>query len=95
MNGKEAVDWVKSRKTFDVVLMDMQMPVMDGLEACNIIRNSGLEKRPKVIFVTAHALGSYENECYRAGAAGFLSKPCDINSVKDVLTKTMAKIISS
>lgn len=95
VNGQEAVDYVKGGKDYDVVLMDMQMPVMDGLEACTMIRNSVLEKRPKVVFVTAHALGSYEKECYKAGAADFLSKPCNIDSVKQVLERTMRKRASS
>ena len=96
-NGQQAIDFVLERKDFDVVLMDMQMPIMDGLEACRHIQNhhntSGglLKKQPEAIFVTAHALGSYEQECYKAGAAGFLSKPCDIQSVKQVLTQTMIK----
>ena len=65
------------------------MPVMDGLEACKVIRASGLENRPKVIFVTAHALQNYKEECYKAGAAGFLAKPCKIDSVRKALTETM------
>ena len=68
---------------------------MDGLEACRRIRNSTLEKRPKVIFVTAHALENYEQECYKAGAAAFLTKPCHIDSVKKVLADTIMSSAAS
>jgi len=82
-NGKLAVDR-EANEIFDIVLMDMQMPVMDGIEACRIIHDrvhsDGLP-RPKVIFVTAHALNTYEDKCYEAGADDFLSKPCSLSTV--------------
>jgi CheY-like chemotaxis protein len=86
-NGKKAVDREIAER-FDVVLMDMQMPVMDGLAACRLISNRQLEEggHPKatVVFVTAHVSAQFEEECFRAGASGFLSKPCNIRRFRYV-----------
>ena len=76
-NGQEAVD-IANEKTFDVIFMDMQMPVMDGLEACRQIvnrkRNTD-ELTPRIIFVTAHALTNFQDDAQAAGGSGFISKP--------------------
>lgn len=75
-NGREAVDET-ARRPYDVVLMDVQMPVMDGLEAMSRIRqrekNSG--HRLPIIALTAHAMKDYDQKCYAAGADAYLSKP--------------------
>jgi PAS domain S-box-containing protein len=75
-NGKEAVDlWEKD--SFDLILMDMQMPIMDGLEAVRIIR--GLEqstgKHMPIIALTANAMKGDEERCLEAGCDGYVSKP--------------------
>src|SRR5258706_11803206 len=75
-NGKEAVDAVK-REQFDVVLMDVQMPVMGGFEATRLIREhegpSG--GRMPIIAVTAHAMKGDREACFAAGMDGFPPKP--------------------
>jgi two-component system sensor histidine kinase/response regulator len=80
-HGQEAVDAVK-REQFDVVLMDVQMPVMGGFEATRLIREheatSG--KRTPIIAVTAHAMKGDREACFTAGMDGFAPKP--IQSVK-------------
>lgn len=80
-NGQEAVDAVK-REQFDVVLMDVQMPVMGGFEATRLIREhettSG--RRTPIIAVTAHAMKGDREACFAAGMDGFAPKP--IQSVK-------------
>ena len=84
-NGQKAVDR-EAEKEFDIVLMDMQMPVLDGIDACRLIneRCSG-HPRAKVIFVTAHVQDSFKEECQNAGSIGFLAKPCTLQAVEDCL----------
>jgi len=80
-NGREAVDAME-RERFDVVLMDVQMPVMGGFEATRMIRaleaRSGT--RTPIIAVTAHAMKGDREACFDAGMDGFAPKP--IQSVK-------------
>jgi PAS domain S-box-containing protein len=73
VNGKEAVEQVKERKP-DVVLMDMSMPEMDGLDATRYIRNK-VPTQPHIIALTANAYRSDRQACLEAGMNGFLPKP--------------------
>jgi two-component system, sensor histidine kinase and response regulator len=75
-NGIEALDLIK-RRDFDLVLMDVQMPVMDGLEATAAIRKLVDAKKAKlpVIAMTAHAYKSDQERCLAAGMDAYISKP--------------------
>ncbi len=74
-NGEVALDWV-SRHTFDVILMDMMMPVMDGLEATRRIRamETDASKVP-IVAMTANAMESDRERCLEAGMNDYISKP--------------------
>jgi signal transduction histidine kinase/DNA-binding response OmpR family regulator len=74
--GRGAVDAVAA-KQFDLVLMDVQMPEMDGLEATGLIRESeiGTERHVVIIALTAHAMTGDRQRCLDAGADGYLAKP--------------------
>ena len=71
-NGRQAVDALRSR-SFDVVLMDVQMPVMDGLEATRELRRR--ERRVPVLGLTAHATADRRQQCLDAGMNAVLNKP--------------------
>jgi CheY-like chemotaxis protein len=75
-NGREAVEAVAAQP-FDVVVMDVQMPDMNGLEAARAIRNGemGTGRRQPILALTAHANGSDIEECRQAGMDDYLSKP--------------------
>ncbi|MFU8844930.1 MAG: tetratricopeptide repeat protein [Bacteroidales bacterium] len=86
-NGKEALA-ILSQKDFDAVLMDIEMPEMDGIEATenirlgsNGVRNPGIP----IIALTAHALKDYEDKCMKAGMNSYLTKPVDIDQLSQVL----------
>jgi PAS domain S-box-containing protein len=84
-NGAEAVKALQ-RKEYDLVLMDCEMPVMDGFEATRQIRKLENSRIP-IIAVTAHAMPGDRERCREAGMDDFLSKPVDLQQLAEVLTR--------
>jgi two-component system sensor histidine kinase/response regulator len=84
-NGEEAVKAV-SGKDYDMILMDMRMPVMDGLVATRLIRKKEL-KQPVIIALTANALKGDEQDCLDAGMDDYISKPIRLEDLMDKLEK--------
>ena len=88
VNGKEATEMVE-RQDFDVILMDIQMPVMGGLEATRIIRaanNPRIRKLP-IIAMTANAMAGDAQKYLEAGMDGYVSKPIDKELLKSELER--------
>ena len=81
-NGVEVLRALQE-KPYDVVLMDVQMPEMDGLEATRRIRGSGKDTR--IIAMTAHALEGDREECLQAGMNEYISKPIQIEELRKAL----------
>ena len=75
-DGKRAVA-MAAAQDFDVILMDLQMPELDGIQAKRIIRwlNEHANRRPRIIALTAHALQSDAIRCREAGMDGYIAKP--------------------
>ncbi|MBE9099568.1 response regulator [filamentous cyanobacterium LEGE 07170] len=73
-NGREVLDALRT-KTYDVVLMDVQMPQMDGITATHQICQEWGDQRPRIIAVTANAMRGDRDECLQAGMDDYLSKP--------------------
>jgi CheY-like chemotaxis protein len=89
-NGQKAVDR-EAAESFDVVLMDMRMPVMDGVEACELImKRQGGHPIATVAFVTAHTSEQFKKECLKAGASDFVCKPFNIRDIERCLKKLHA-----
>ncbi len=76
-NGREAVDIVASGASFDAVLMDLQMPVMGGLEATRLIRADARFQDLPIIAMTAHAMVEERDRCIAAGMVDHITKPLD------------------
>ena len=75
-NGKEAVEAVK-RTNYDAVLMDIQMPEMDGFEATKVIRSDNRFAELPIIAMTAHAMAGDREKCLTSGMNDYVSKPID------------------
>jgi CheY-like chemotaxis protein len=83
-NGRDAVEAVE-RTRYDVVLMDIQMPVMDGFEASARIRHAETaEDRVPIIAMTAHAMQGDRERCLAAGMDGYVAKPVNLAALDEV-----------
>ncbi|HEY1253163.1 MAG TPA: PAS domain S-box protein [Terracidiphilus sp.] len=88
-NGKEAVQMLESHP-YDLILMDVQMPEMDGIEATKIIRGStsaAFNPRIPIIAMTAHAFTGYRDECLSAGMNDYISKPVNVKDLAEMVLR--------
>jgi len=91
-NGREALDLL-SRQTFDVVLMDCNMPLLDGFEATRLLRegaSGAMSANTPVIALTANAMDSDREQCLAAGMDDFLSKPVSVAALRAALEQARA-----
>ncbi len=87
-NGAEALEAVQ-HESFDLILMDMQMPVMDGVTATQAIRALS-SRTPPIIGLTASAMKEDIDRCFAAGMNGHVAKPVDIATLAEVIEKMTA-----
>ena len=89
---KEAVAAVE-REAFDLLLMDIQMPVVDGLEATRRIRarERFTDKRPPIIAMTAHAMAADREACLTEGMDGYVLSPSARRTCLKVISKVMGR----
>lgn len=87
-NGEAAVE-LHEKNRYDLIFMDVQMPVMDGVSATICIRK--FDKETPIIALTAHAMEGDENECMAAGMSGYLTKPIDNKQLREMVTKYLKK----
>jgi signal transduction histidine kinase/HPt (histidine-containing phosphotransfer) domain-containing protein/ActR/RegA family two-component response regulator len=91
-NGGEALEAL-ARQGYDVVLMDVQMPEMDGLETTRRIRRQlPADRQPRIFALTAHAMSGDRERCLEAGMDGYLSKPVQIADLAAVLAAAVPPV---
>ncbi|MDG2523463.1 ATP-binding protein [Caulobacter segnis] len=89
-NGEEAVK-IAAVQAFDVILMDMQMPVMDGIEATRRIRETGANLDTPILALTANALLEHRQQWLRVGVETFLTKPLDARGLIEAVSTAAAE----
>lgn len=84
LNGQQAVDYIKENPVH-IVMMDINMPQMNGCEATQIIRNLTDIEQPHIIAVTADSSITTFERCQQVGMNGFLAKPYNITQLSEIL----------
>jgi CheY-like chemotaxis protein/CHASE3 domain sensor protein len=84
-NGVEALEKLQAQDDIDIVLMDVMMPVMDGLEATRRIRAESRWQKLPIIAITAKAMRDDQEQCRRAGANDYLAKPIEVDRLVSLL----------
>jgi CheY-like chemotaxis protein len=85
ITGKQVLD-IQFENNYDIILMDVQMPEMDGLEATRQIRSKS-NTHPVIIAMTANAMKSDQEECYQAGMNDYISKPIKLDELVKLIEK--------
>lgn len=88
-NGRETLEALDAKR-FDAILLDVQMPVMDGYEAAGRIRSAWKDRetaRPRLIAMTGNAMRGDREKCLQAGMDEYLSKPVRINELQEILER--------
>ncbi|KZN66774.1 two-component sensor histidine kinase BarA [Pseudoalteromonas luteoviolacea] len=83
-NGAQAVGLCKTHK-YDLIFMDIQMPIMDGITACKSIKESSMNDDTPIIAVTAHALAGEKEQLVKDGFSGYMTKPIDEDMLKQII----------
>jgi CheY-like chemotaxis protein len=85
-NGKIAIDLIKEQSTpIDIILMDVMMPEMDGLEATRLIRSIGNYRKVPIIALTAKAMKDDREKCLAAGMSDYISKPLNVQQLLSLM----------
>ncbi|MDO3645325.1 hybrid sensor histidine kinase/response regulator [Mucilaginibacter sp. L3T2-6] len=92
-DGREALD-MAGRKKYDLILMDVQMPHMDGLEATRLIRKTRIAQ-PLILAMTANALTEDKETCMNAGMDAYLSKPINLDQITSTLAALHKRYIAN
>jgi CheY-like chemotaxis protein len=86
-NGQEAVN-LATAQPFDLIFMDMQMPVMDGIEATQLLK--AREHCPPIVALTANVMQKHREQFDQAGCDGFLAKPINRQGLQQVLKQYLS-----
>lgn len=87
-DGQQALDMVMANQDYDYIFMDLQMPVMDGLECTGRVREQlAGRSQPAIIAMTANVMEGIQLRCIEAGMNDYISKPVKISSVKQALLR--------
>jgi two-component system chemotaxis sensor kinase CheA len=90
-NGKECMEMVDADSRFDLILMDIMMPIMDGFETTRALRRHPLMKNTPIIALTAKAMRSDMESCLEAGASDYISKPIQMEQLFSLMRVWLTK----
>ena len=93
-NGRKAVEGLE-RKKYDVIFMDIQMPVMSGIEATELIVQKWGAARPRIVACTANAMKEDRDKCFELGMDDYITKPIKVEELKRVLLDSYAKTVKA
>jgi len=95
VNGREAVEWFQ-RESYDVILMDVQMPEVDGFQATKLIRSfeANTGAHVPILALTAHALNGDRERCLEAGMDDYISKPIDVDEVMSLVERYGTRLVT-
>ena len=85
-NGEEAIKAVQESE-YDLVFMDIEMPILDGLSATRNIKENMGDSAPPIIALTAHSMDGDRERFLDAGMVDYITKPIDLNRLQEVLAK--------
>ncbi len=89
-DGKQGVELAREERP-DLILMDIQMPVMDGLEATKLLKNNDVTKDIPIVALTAYAMQGDEEKMREAGFDGYISKPIDVKGFLKKISEVISK----
>jgi len=89
-NGEEAVTSAQTDLP-DLILMDLSLPVIDGLAATRLIREIPALKKTPIITVSAHDTQDFQNEALRAGSDGYITKPIDYTELEEMIASLLSR----
>ncbi len=91
-NGRQVLEAIAAQN-FDLVLMDLEMPEIDGLEATRLLREKekNTNRHLPIVAITAHAVAGYREQCLAAGMDEYLSKPFELEKMLEVITRLVPK----
>ncbi len=92
-NGREVLQALEIRP-YDLILMDVKMPEMDGLTASRMVRNRFPEKGPKIVAITAYGLEGDREKCLNAGMDDYIAKPIKLNELAELVDKISSDLVS-
>ena len=85
-NGEEAIERIKnSNNEFTLIFMDMQMPIMDGIEATKLLVKEYKSDLPPIIAMTANVMTEDKQRCFNAGMVDYIAKPVQVDRLKKVI----------
>jgi len=90
IDGKQGVEIAKAKKP-DLILMDIQLPVMDGFEATRILKTDERTRDIPIVALTAHAMEGDEEKVKGAGCDGYISKPIDTRGFLNKIAEYLAR----
>lgn len=91
-NGHEVLV-ATARQLYDLILMDVQMPGMDGLETTRRLRAQASEERPRIVAMTAHAMHGDQEMCLEAGMDDYVTKPISLEVLDAVLRQARQRLM--